>query len=75
MEHPYDVELEMCLHFELCRDLINRTGLTTTNQTEPLMRAGCSLAPDVAVKGLVFYFGFAGAVAELSRSDATSSKG
>ena len=39
MGHPYDVENATRLHVEWCRDLIDRTGLTTTNQTEPLMRA------------------------------------
>lgn len=39
MGHPYDVEHATRLHVEWCLDLIDRTGLTTTNQAEPLMRA------------------------------------
>jgi uncharacterized protein (DUF2267 family) len=37
--HPYDVEHATRLHVEWCVALIERTGLTTTNQTEAQMRA------------------------------------
>jgi len=37
--HPYDVEHATRLHVEWCVALIERTGLITTNQTEPQMRA------------------------------------
>jgi len=37
--HPYDVEHATRLHVEWCVALIERTGLATTNQTEPQMRA------------------------------------
>lgn len=39
MGHPYDIERATDLHVTWCRKLIDRTGLTTTNQTEPYMRA------------------------------------
>lgn len=39
MGHPYDVEHATRLHVEWCVALIERTGLITTNQTEPQMRA------------------------------------
>ncbi|MDV2968350.1 DUF2267 domain-containing protein [Nitratireductor aquimarinus] len=55
MGHPYDVEHATRLHVEWCRDLIDRTGLTTTNQTEPLMRAVMlelrrSIAPSAVIE-------------------------
>ena len=55
MGHPYDVEHATRLHVEWCRDLIDRTGLTTTNQTEPLMRAVMfelrrSIAPEAVIE-------------------------
>ena len=39
MGHPYDVEHATDLHVEWCRALLPRTGLTTTHQTGPQMRA------------------------------------
>ena len=55
MAHPYDVEHATRLHVEWCRDLIDRTGLTTTNQTEPLMRVVMSelrrsIAPSAVIE-------------------------
>lgn len=39
MGHPYDVEHASALHVEWCRALLERTGLTTTHQTGPQMKA------------------------------------
>lgn len=39
MGHPLDVERATQMHVEWCQALIERTGQTTTNQTEPQMRA------------------------------------
>ncbi len=39
MGHPYDVEHASRMHIEWCQALIERTGLTTTHQTGPQMRA------------------------------------
>lgn len=39
MGHPYDVEHATEMHVEWCQALLPRTGLTTTHQTGPQMRA------------------------------------
>lgn len=39
MGHPLDVERATQMHVDWCHALIERTGQTTTNQTEPQMRA------------------------------------
>lgn len=54
MGHPYDIEHAQRLHIEWCQALLERTGLATTNQTEPQMRAVMlelrrSLAPDAVL--------------------------
>jgi uncharacterized protein (DUF2267 family) len=51
MGHPLDVERATQMHVEWCQALIERTGQTTTNQTEAQMRAVMmelrdSLAPE-----------------------------
>ncbi|MCZ7865793.1 IS3 family transposase [Agrobacterium salinitolerans] len=53
--HPYEAEHATRLHVEWCPDLIDRTGLTTTNQTEPLIRAVMfelrrSIAPSAVIE-------------------------
>src|SRR5215210_3778369 len=54
MGHPYDIEHATEMHIEWCLALLPRTGLTTTHQAGPQMRAvmlelrGC-LEPDAVL--------------------------